>query len=152
RHRERREERVDQPARTAPRTDDAHREELVREEQRQEALRREAAAAAEAAARETEVRETEVRETEPDPVQTVAAVPGPTPRPAETLTQIEEPKVDPQEYLSSAGLVMIETDRSKAPTVQSEPETPQLGRPRRERPQSPPPAQDEELVQIETRK
>jgi hypothetical protein len=46
---------------------------------------------------------------------------------------------------------MIETDRSKAPAqppVEQEPQ--HVGRPRRERPKAP--AQDDELVQIETRK
>jgi hypothetical protein len=47
-------------------------------------------------------------------------------------------------------LVMIETDRAKAPPVPPQPEEPQhLGRPRRERPKTPAP-QDGELVQIET--
>jgi len=60
----------------------------------------------------------------------------------------EEPRVDPKELLESAGLVMIETDRSKAP-AQAQPEEPaQLGRPRRERPK---PQQDEELKQVETK-
>lgn len=61
-----------------------------------------------------------------------------------------EPKIDAREALSSAGLMMVETDRSKA-QPQPEPETPiHLGRPRRERPKAP--AQDDELVQVETRK
>jgi hypothetical protein len=71
-------------------------------------------------------------------------VPPPVPR-------VEEPRIDPKELLESAGLVMIETDRSKArvqPAVAEEP--PPAGRPRRERPK--PAAQDESLVQIETRK
>jgi hypothetical protein len=49
---------------------------------------------------------------------------------------------------------MIETDRSKAPVqpqAEPAPEAPlHGGRPRRERPKTP--AQDDELVQIETRK
>jgi hypothetical protein len=61
----------------------------------------------------------------------------------------EEPKVDSKALLESAGLVMIETDRSKAPPSQPAAEEPQhLGRPRRER--AKPQAQDDELVQIET--
>ena len=53
--------------------------------------------------------------------------------------------------LESAGLVMIETDRAKAPPSAPAAEEPQhLGRPRRERPK--PPAQDEELEQVETKK
>jgi hypothetical protein len=62
----------------------------------------------------------------------------------------ETPRVDPRELLESAGLVMIETDRAKAPPVPPQPEEPQhLGRPRRERPRAPAP-QEDELVQIET--
>ena len=60
----------------------------------------------------------------------------------------EEPKVDPKELLESAGLVMIETDRAKAPVQQPAEEAPQqLGRPRRERAKTQEP---EDLVQIET--
>jgi hypothetical protein len=59
--------------------------------------------------------------------------------------------VDPREELADAGLVMIETDRSKAPAAAPVAEEPQpLGRPRRERPQSGP--QDDSLEQVETRK
>jgi ribonuclease E len=66
----------------------------------------------------------------------------------------EEPRVDPKQLLESAGLVMIETDRSKvpapAPTLE---EAQPAGRPRRERPKPPPQQQqDDDLVQIETRK
>lgn len=62
----------------------------------------------------------------------------------------EQPRVDPKELLESAGLVMIETDRAKAPPVPPQPEEPQhLGRPRRERPKAPAP-QEDALVQIET--
>jgi hypothetical protein len=62
-----------------------------------------------------------------------------------------KPSVDPRELLESSGLVMIETDRSKAPPVAPQAEEPQhLGRPRRERPR--PAAQDDELVQVETAK
>jgi hypothetical protein len=64
---------------------------------------------------------------------------------------IEEPRIDAQQLLSDSGLVMIETDRSKAPTAPAAEEPAQaLGRPRRERPK--PLSQDDELVQIETRK
>jgi hypothetical protein len=63
---------------------------------------------------------------------------------------VETPRIDPKEYLESAGLVMIETDRAKAPVPpQAEEEATHAGRPRRERPKPP---QDDELVQIETRK
>ncbi len=61
----------------------------------------------------------------------------------------QEPRIDPKELLESAGLVMIETDRSKA-QVEPLPEEPaHLGRPRRERPK---PQQDEELKQVETKR
>ncbi len=47
---------------------------------------------------------------------------------------------------------MIETDRAKAPAQPQAEEQPEhLGRPRRE-PSKPPTQQDDELVQIETRK
>jgi hypothetical protein len=63
----------------------------------------------------------------------------------------EEPKVDSKALLESAGLVMIETDRAKAPPSQAGEAEPQhLGRPRRERSKTQAP--DDELVQIETRK
>ena len=62
----------------------------------------------------------------------------------------ETPRVDPRELLESDGLVMIETDRSKAPTPAPQAEEAQhVGRPRRERPKAPAP-QEDELVQIET--
>ena len=70
--------------------------------------------------------------------------PEPTPAP-----RVEQPRIDPKELLDSAGLVMIETDRSKAP-VQPQPEEPvHLGRPRRERPK---PQEDDELKQVETKR
>jgi ribonuclease E len=64
----------------------------------------------------------------------------------------EEPKVDAKVLLESSGLVMIETDRSKAPVAlpPEEPSQP-LGRPRRARPSMPAPHEDE-LQQVETRK
>ena len=62
---------------------------------------------------------------------------------------VEPPRIDPKELLDRAGLVMIETDRSKAP-VQPQPEEPvHLGRPRRERPK---PQEDDELKQVETKR
>jgi len=62
----------------------------------------------------------------------------------------EAPRVNPKELLESAGLVMIETDRSKAPPPAPQAEEPQHpGRPRRERPKAAAP-QEDELVQIET--
>jgi hypothetical protein len=62
----------------------------------------------------------------------------------------EEPKIDSKALLESSGLVMIETDRSKAPVSLPLEEPLQLGRPRRERPKAP--TQEEELQQVETRK
>jgi len=62
----------------------------------------------------------------------------------------EAPRVDPKEILSSAGLQMVETDRSKAVQPLPEPEAVQLGRPRREKPAAPAVAETE-LVQVETR-
>jgi hypothetical protein len=63
----------------------------------------------------------------------------------------EEPKIDSKALLESSGLVMIETDRSKAVSVAPPLEEPQpLGRPRRERPKPLP--QEDELQQVETRK
>ena len=73
--------------------------------------------------------------------------PAPSPAPS-----VDAPRIDPKEYLESAGLVMIETDRAKAPAQpQADEQAEHLGRPRRER-QKPPAQQDDELVQIETRK
>ncbi len=61
------------------------------------------------------------------------------------------PAVVPQDYLAESGLVMVETDRSKAPQAAPvEPEPVSLGRPRRE-PSSAPAEPEAELVQIETR-
>jgi len=64
-----------------------------------------------------------------------------------------EPKIDPDEVLRESGLVMIETDRSKAPEQQQpQAEEPQqLGRPRRERPRTQQ-QEDEELKQVETKR
>ncbi|HEX4926886.1 MAG TPA: Rne/Rng family ribonuclease [Burkholderiales bacterium] len=103
---------------------------------------------------------------EPSPPQTELAPPPAPPalqpareehraeevRPASAaVPRVEEPRIDPKELLESAGLVMIETDRSKVPTqAPLEEQRAPTGRPRRERPKPPP--QDGELVQIETRK
>lgn len=98
------------------------RHEAVREEQRQEALRRQEAA-------REELHHEEPKREEP---------------------KHEEPKTDSKTLLESSGLVMVETDRSKAQFA-PQPEEPQrLGRPRRERPKALP--RDEELQQVETRK
>ena len=56
---------------------------------------------------------------------------------------------DRQEYLSNAGLQMVETRPDAAPVQRMEEERVQLGRPRRARPA---PSQEESLVQVETRK
>jgi hypothetical protein len=63
----------------------------------------------------------------------------------------EEVRIDPKPILEDAGLVMVETDRSKAKVIPQADEPVNLGRPRRERPK-PPPQETDELVQIETRK
>ncbi|HEY6821376.1 MAG TPA: Rne/Rng family ribonuclease [Burkholderiales bacterium] len=62
-----------------------------------------------------------------------------------------EPRIDPKPILEDAGLVMVETDRSKAKAVPEMEEPAHLGRPRRERPKPPAPESDE-LVQIETKR
>jgi ribonuclease E len=63
----------------------------------------------------------------------------------------EAPQVDPKKLLDDAGLVMIETDRSKAPSAPYVAEEPaQLGRPRRERQR--PSQREEELQQVETKR
>jgi hypothetical protein len=94
------------------------------------------------------------------PVQEVAPQPAPAREPEQPHTEApraqprkaEEPRIDAKQLLNDSGLVMVETDRAK---VQVQPqvvdEAPQTaGRPRRERPK--PPSQDDELVQVETRK
>ncbi|HZM36693.1 MAG TPA: Rne/Rng family ribonuclease [Burkholderiales bacterium] len=132
RHRERREER---PAQAGPAPSHTAREDQVREEQRREALRM----------------SREERHDEEITLPPAAAVPAPR---VEEPTPVREERAEPQrvdskEMLESAGLVMVETDRSRAPApaAQAE-ESPHLGRPRRERPR--PQAQDEDLVQVET--
>jgi ribonuclease E len=89
----------------------------------------------------------------PSPEQRVAMPPAPaTYAPPPPAMPAYEPKTTPKAELDQSGLVMIETDPSKAHPVQIEPEEPHaLGRARRER--KPRPAEGEaELVQIETRK
>jgi ribonuclease E len=69
----------------------------------------------------------------------------------EAAPAYEAPKVDPRKLLDDAGLVMIETDRNRAPAAPYVPEEPvQLGRPRRERQRST--QQEEELQQVETKR
>jgi ribonuclease E len=60
----------------------------------------------------------------------------------------EEPRLDSKALIESSGLVMIETDRSKAHYTPQIEEPPHLGRPRRERPKAA--TQEEELQQVET--
>jgi hypothetical protein len=70
------------------------------------------------------------------------------PRRPEPAPRIEAPRVDPKEYLSGAGLQMVET-RSEAVRASEPAEEPvKLGRPRNERPHA---AGDDSLVQVETR-
>jgi hypothetical protein len=64
--------------------------------------------------------------------------------------RIEQPKIDSRALLESDGLVMIETDRAKAPAQPQAEEPQHLGRPRRERVKAAP--QEEELQQVETKR
>jgi len=111
-------------------------EDQLREDQRREALAR----------KEQEAHPEETLPPPPPPaLQRIEEVPPPAPR-------IEEPRIDSKALLESAGLVMIETDRAKAPaTTAVEEPAPHLGRPRRERSKELAQA-DEELQQVETRK
>ncbi len=117
--------------------------ELIREEQQKEARRRE------------EVRPEEPERQEPQQQETRHEEPrGEAPRREEARREEprrEAPKTDSKALLESSGLVMVETDRSKAAQIAPQPEEPQhLGRPRRERPKPAP--QEEALQQVETRK
>jgi hypothetical protein len=120
-------------------------EDQLREDQRREALARKEAE--QPHAEETLPPPTPPRVEEPSAPQIEKA----EPRFEESKVE-QQPRVDPKTLLESAGLVMIETDRSKAPpqTVSEEPQN--LGRPRRERPKQPPSPQEDELVQIETKR
>jgi ribonuclease E len=122
RHRERREER---PA-AAPAL--AIKEDQLREDQRREAL----------------ARKDELHPEDALPPAQAA------PRVEEAAPRIDTPTIDSKALLESDGLVMIETDRSKAPGAPAEEAPPQLGRPRREKPKPAP--QEDELQQVETRK
>jgi hypothetical protein len=85
-----------------------------------------------------ERREEPVREE----IRQAAPVPSPAPR------QDQPPRIDPREILQDAGLVMIETDRAKAPVRLEPEEAPHLGRPRRERAKP----EEAELQQVETKR
>ncbi len=98
--------------------------------------------------RQPEPRQPEPRQPEPMHAEPVTAEPA---RPSPVRHEQQPPKIDPKVLLESAGLVMIETDRSKATVASAPAEEPlHLGRPRRER--SKPPAQDDELQQVETKR
>jgi ribonuclease E len=122
-------------------------EEQLREDQRREALAR------------SRSDEPHGEETLPPPVQAETPAQAPTtpvmhaePVTAEPPVRSEpkQPRIDPKALLESAGLVMIETDRSKAPAPAPVEEPQHLGRPRRERPK--PPSQDDDLQQVETKR
>jgi hypothetical protein len=131
-------------------------EEQLREDQRREALaRRDEPHAEETLPPPIQAQQPapEARQPEPMHAEPVTAEPART-EPVRTEPVRHEPqppKIDPKVLLESAGLVMIETDRSKAPAVSVPVEEPlHLGRPRRERPK--PQAQDDELQQVETKR
>jgi ribonuclease E len=118
-------------------------EDQLREDQRREALARKEEPHAEHTLPPSMPRVEEPSQRVEEPSQRVEE---PSPR-------VEEPplpKIDSKALLESDGLVMIETDRAKAPVLPVEEPAQQLGRPRRERPKPPP--QEEELQQVETRK
>jgi hypothetical protein len=98
--------------------------------------------------REDQRREALARKDEPPHAEETS--PPPPPPPAPRVEEPAPPAIDSKALLESDGLVMIETDRAKAPDIQVEEAPQQLGRPRRERPKATP--QDEELQQVETRK
>ncbi len=90
---------------------------------------------------------------QPEPAPAAQPEPAPQPAPAALLEPAPQPEpihIDARKALEDDGLVMIETDRSKAvPVPPLEEEPVRLGRPRRERPRPLP--QDEELQQVETK-
>lgn len=116
-------------------------EEQLREDQRREALAR-------------KEQEPHGEETLPPPARIeapAARIEAPARVEEPVRAEREQPKIDPKALLESAGLVMIETDRSRVPAPAPAEEEPRhLGRPRRERPKPQP--QDEQLEQVETRK
>jgi len=143
RHRRDRGERADRPPRGEPRREADPQAQSIAEQQRR--------------IHELESARLEMRHAEPAP-EMQAAEPAPRveePRVQEPRVeerQVVEPRIDAQQLLSDSGLVMVETDRAKtrvqAPEVEES--QPQIGRPRRERQR--PSAQDEELVQVETKR
>ena len=93
----------------------------------------------------------EVRSVEPTPNPRIEEQPYREEPRREEQPRREEPRIDAQQLLSDSGLVMVETDRARVQIQPAAAEEPQhLGRPRRERPRRA--TQDDELVQIETRK
>jgi ribonuclease E len=120
-------------------------EEQLREDQRREALARskEEPGGEETLPPSARVQQPEAVHAEPvsaEPVRSEPVRSEPAP----------QPKIDSKALLESSGLVMIETDRSKAPAAAPAEEPLHLGRPRRERPKPAP--QDEELQQVETKR
>ena len=113
-------------------------EDQLREDQRREALAR------------REEPSSEETLPPPAPPKVEAPVMHAEPVTAEAPAPRQEPKVDSRQLLESDGLVMIETDRSKAVVAPTEEAPQHIGRPRRERPK--PQAQDEELKQVETKR
>jgi ribonuclease E len=73
----------------------------------------------------------------------------PEPAPQIEAPRIEAPRIDPQEYLSGAGLQMVETRSDAARASEPVEEPVKIGRPRHERTRS---AAEEALVQVETHK
>jgi ribonuclease E len=124
---------------------------LAEQQRRIHELEQQAEAARQQEAAREQPREEPLYAAPPAPVEARRTEERRTEEPRAMEPRVEPPRINPQELLKDAGLVMIETDRSKVqvqPPVVEEP--PQLGRPRRERPKAPP--QEEHLEQVETRK
>jgi len=152
RHRERRDERPGQgDGRPAMPPTFLMKEDQLREDQRREALARREEAHAEEQRREEMHAAPAPSETPPPPRAQEPREEAPREEaPRAEAPRAEQPKVDSKALLESSGLVMVETDRSKAPSQPPAEEPQQLGRPRRDRPKEPP--KDEPLEQVETRK
>jgi ribonuclease E len=118
---------------------------------REEAAKREREARGEFAGKERDAGEP--AKGEPVPAAPQAVEPrAVASEPAESrpvVPQPAAPRVDTREMLESAGLQMVETRSDRVPAVQAEPEAVHLGRPRRERPR--PSAEEQQLVQVETK-